>query len=73
MDSQGALGKFLSRNAYGVYISHAAVIVPLALALSSIALDPLLKFALVAPLALALCFLVAGYLLRRIPYSERVL
>jgi hypothetical protein len=40
MDRQGALGKFLSRNAYGVYISYAALIVPLALALSGIALGP---------------------------------
>jgi len=73
LDGQGVFGRFLSRNAYGVYIVHPLVIVPLALALSSLSLDPLLKFALLAPLAVVLCFLAAGCLLRRIPYSDRVL
>jgi glucan biosynthesis protein C len=73
VDSQGSLGKFMSRNAYGVYIIHPLVIIPLAYALRGVALDPLVKFMLVAPLGVSLCFLVAQYLLRRIPYAERVL
>ena len=73
LDRQAGFGKFLSQNAYSVYIIHPVVIVPLAWSLAAISLDPLLKFVLVAPLAVSLCFLAASFLLRRIPYSERVL
>ncbi|MEW5873396.1 MAG: acyltransferase family protein [Chloroflexota bacterium] len=73
LDRQGSFGKFLSRNAYSVYIIHPVVIVPLALIVSGISMEPLMKFALVAPLGVGLCFLAAQYLLRRIPYSDRIL
>ncbi|MBN1146608.1 MAG: acyltransferase [Anaerolineales bacterium] len=73
LDRQGDLGRFLSRNAYSVYIIHPMVIVPLGLLLGGISIDPLLKFILVAPLAVSLCFAAAQFLMRRIPYSERVL
>jgi glucan biosynthesis protein C len=73
LDHQGGFGKFQSSNAYSVYIIHPIVIVPLAWLLGGISMDPLMKFFLVAPLAIRLCFLGAQYLLRRIPYSDRVL
>jgi hypothetical protein len=38
-----------------------------------IPLDPLLKFLLVAPVAVALCFIVSQFLVRRIPLAGRVL
>ena len=71
-DLQGSLAHFLSRNAYTVYIIHPVVIIPLAYLFRGLSLDPLLKFALVSPVAVALCFLVAQ-LIRRIPYADRVL
>ncbi len=71
-DRQGRLARELSAAAYGVYILHPLVIVPLALALSGIRLDLSLKFVVVAPLAVALCFLVAA-LVRRLPLVRRVL
>ena len=36
-------------------------------------MEPLVKFSLVAPLAISLCFLGAYHLLRRIPLAEKVL
>jgi glucan biosynthesis protein C len=71
-DLQGSLARFLSRNAYTVYIIHPVVIIPLAYLLRGVTLDPLLKFALVSTVAVALCFLCAQ-LIRRIPYADRVL
>jgi hypothetical protein len=44
----------------------------LALALSGIPLNFSLKFALVAPLAVSLCYLVA-YLIRKVPFVRSVL
>jgi glucan biosynthesis protein C len=72
LDRQGRLGKILSRNAYTVYIIHPAVLVGLAYALQEVAIDPLLKYALVAPAAVTLCFLASQFLVRRIPLAERV-
>lgn len=71
-DRQGRLARELSAAAYGVYVLHPLVIVPLALALSGIRLDLSLKFVVVAPLAVALCFLVAA-LVRRLPLVKRIL
>jgi glucan biosynthesis protein C len=73
LDRQGRLGQILSRNAYAVYIIHPVVLVSLAYTLREVAIDPLLKYALVAPVAVALCFLVSQFLVRRIPLVERVL
>jgi surface polysaccharide O-acyltransferase-like enzyme len=72
-DRQGRFGELLSRNAYSVYIIHPLVIIPLAYLLRRVSIDPLLKFALIAPLGVSLCFVVAHLLMRRIPYSDRVL
>jgi surface polysaccharide O-acyltransferase-like enzyme len=72
-DSQSRLSRFLSQNAYTVYIIHAPVIVFTALVFRNLSLDPLLKFVLVAPLGAALCFLASHYLVRRLPLADRVL
>jgi hypothetical protein len=55
-----------------VFLIHAPVLVFLALALRGISLPSLLKFVLVAPLAVALCFLIANYL-RQLPLARRIL
>jgi glucan biosynthesis protein C len=73
VDRQGRFGKLLSRNAYSVYIIHPLVIIPLAYLLRGVSIDPLLKFVLVAPLGVGLCFVAAQFLMRRIPYADRVL
>jgi glucan biosynthesis protein C len=69
---QGMLARQMSGAAYAVYVLHPLLIVPLALSLSGFQLALELKFLLVAPLAVALCFL-AGILIRKIPLIDRVL
>jgi surface polysaccharide O-acyltransferase-like enzyme len=69
---QGAVAKAMSDSTFAVYFIHAPVLVFLALALRGITLYPLLKFALVAPVAVALCFVLA-YLLRKVPGLNRIL
>jgi surface polysaccharide O-acyltransferase-like enzyme len=70
---QGTLGQIMSKNAYTVYIIHPLVIIPGAYLLRTVSLDPLLKWALVSPLLVALCFIVSHLLVRRIPMFEKVL
>ncbi len=72
LNHQGKLAKDLAASAYTVFLIHAPVIVFLALALRGISLHPLLKFVLVAPIALALCFVLAHYI-RRLPLARDIL
>lgn len=68
----GPLARFLSSQAYTVYIIHALVIVALCYALGPLALPALAKFALAAALGLPLCFGLA-YLIRLLPGVKRIL
>lgn len=69
---QGALAKVMSDSTFTVYFIHAPVLVFLALALKGFNLYPLLKWTLVSPVAISLCFMIA-YLLRRIPLLRNIL
>jgi glucan biosynthesis protein C len=71
-DRQGALGRFLSVHAYTVYILHALVIVLVAYALAPVHTHALLKFALAALIGVPLCF-VAAFLVRKLPFAQKVL
>jgi surface polysaccharide O-acyltransferase-like enzyme len=70
-NQQGSLAKALSESAFTVYFIHAPILVYLALALRNIELYPLLKFALIAPIAIFLCF-VTAYFLRKVPLVKRI-
>jgi len=69
---QGRFAKEMSASAYSVYIFHAPILVLLALILQSIVMDPLLKFTLVAPFAVFLCFVVGNYI-RQLPIAKNIL
>jgi len=71
-NQQGSLAKTLSASAYTVFIIHAPVLVFLALALKGISLYPLIKFVLVAPLAVSLCFAIAT-VIRKLPLARKIL
>jgi hypothetical protein len=68
---QGSLARKMSAAAYAAYILHRPAITLLALALMSIRLDLALKFVLVAPLAVALSFLV-GYAVKQLPVARDI-
>ena len=69
---QGNLWKFLSANAYTVYIIHPLIIVALAYSLHTVALYPLLKYGLAVIIAVPCCFVLSD-LIRMIPYAKRIL
>jgi len=69
---QGRLARAMAESSFAVYILHPAIIVPLALALSGIKMNLSLKFLLVAPIAVALCYLIA-YGLRKLPLARTML
>jgi glucans biosynthesis protein C len=65
-DYQGPTTKKMGAAAFTVYVIHPGIIVPLCISLSSVKINLSLKFLLVTPVAVALCYIVAG-LLRRLP------
>jgi len=62
----------LARRAYAIYIIHPVVLVAVTIAWRSVQAPALLKFAVSGSVACALCFVVAGWLLR-IPGLKRVI
>jgi glucan biosynthesis protein C len=72
LNRTGWLGTLLSRHSYTVFIIHAPLITFLAIALHNLQLEHLLKFALVAIIAVPLCF-AAAFLVRKIPLAARIL
>ena len=69
---QGRLAKGLAASSYTVYLTHPLVVVSVALAFSTVALYPLLKFVIAVLLVLPLSFLV-GLVLRKLPLANRML
>ena len=72
LNRQNRLGRFLSQQAFTVYIIHIPIIVLLALAIRGIHLESLLKFGLAALIGVPLCFAFA-FLVRKIPFASRIL
>jgi glucans biosynthesis protein C len=69
---QNRFTKALSDSSYAAYILQAPILIYLALSLQSVQIPLLLKFAVVSPIALVLCFGIA-YLIRKIPEVDTVL
>jgi glucan biosynthesis protein C len=69
---QSRFMKALSDSSFTAYIIQVPVLVLLALGFQSIQLPLLLKFVVVSPIGVSLCFLFA-YLVRKIPKVNRVL
>jgi hypothetical protein len=69
---QGPLLKAMAASSYAAYIVHGTVLVSLGLALRGFQPFRLLKFILVAPVAVVVTFLI-GYGLKKLPGAKRVL
>jgi glucan biosynthesis protein C len=72
-DVPGRFWRFLSQHYYTVYVIHVPIIVALAaLVLTRISLETLLKFGLAVVVAVPLCW-GAAYIIRKIPFFDRVM
>ena len=72
LNFQNRFTKMLSDNSYAAYVLQAPIIIGLGLGLASINMPLALKFLVVAPIGVILCFLIA-YLVRKIPKVNLVL
>ena len=71
-DHQGKIVKWLSPNAYTAYLVHEPIITTIAIAVGFIVIHPLLKFSLMGLVTVPLVF-IASALIRKIPFTDRVL
>ncbi len=72
VNKQGKLAQILSKSAYAVFLIHPLVLVTLALGLKGLHLYPLLKYIILAPFAVMLCFVFAtGF--RKLPLLRKIL
>ncbi|MCG6189673.1 acyltransferase family protein [Maribellus maritimus] len=69
---QGKVAKQLSGSAYGVFVFHTPVIVSVSAIFLSWETFPIVKFVMLAPLALVLVFCVA-FLFRKLPLVKKIL
>jgi glucans biosynthesis protein C len=72
LNRRGKLANFLIPNAYTAYLIHAPIITTIAVAVQGITIYPLLKWAVVAIVAIPVCFGLSS-LIRKIPGTNRVL
>jgi glucan biosynthesis protein C len=72
LNVQNRFTKALTENSHAAYIFQAPVLVYLAVVLQSVQMPLLLKFAVVSPIAVALCFM-AGFVVKKIPKADKVL
>jgi glucan biosynthesis protein C len=70
---QGRIWKFLSDNAFAVYVFHPPIIILVARALHSVVLPSLLKFALLTCIGAVMSFTLSAIVFRRIPLLRRIL
>lgn len=70
---QGPVSRFMSANAFAVYVFHPPMLIGLALVLSSFAAPGVMKFVLLTALAVVVNFAAADRLFRRIPLLKRIL
>lgn len=70
-NSQGRLRRFLSDNAFGVYVFHPPILVALSLLFNKMALSQLAKTYTMVLIVVPICFL-SIYLLRKIPLARRL-
>lgn len=72
-NGQGTLARFLTRNAFGVYVLHAPVLVAVTRALHGWPAPAGVKFVLASIAGVTLSFLLVGFVARRIPGLRSVI
>lgn len=72
-DRQGPAAKFLSENAFAVYLFHPPVIIGLALLLHPLVLPALAKAVLLTAAAAVATFTLSALVFRRLPMLDRIL
>lgn len=72
-NSQGRLAKFLSANAFSVYVFHPPIVIFAARMLHFVSWHPLLKFVMLTAIGVVASFVLSASVFRRIPLLRTIL
>lgn len=72
-DRQGSIAKFLSDNAFAVYLFHPPVLIALAIGFQSLLAPPLVKAVMLTCAAAIATYALSAVILRNIPLLRRIL
>jgi fucose 4-O-acetylase-like acetyltransferase len=72
-NSQGRLARFLSENAFSVYVFHPPVVILMARLMQGMHWHPLLQFCLLTLISAVLSFVLSAVVFRKIPFLRQVL
>lgn len=72
-NSGGSISRKLSDSAFAVYMFHPPIIIAVTLLMQTIFLAPVLKWAIASAISVPLCFLLAYYVLLRVPVLKKIL
>ncbi|MDH3364538.1 MAG: acyltransferase family protein [Thermoplasmata archaeon] len=70
---QGRVSKYLSDNSFAVYVFHAPVVVGIGILLHPVSAPVILKFLVLALCSLPIIYLLAGFVLRKVPLLKSIL
>lgn len=68
-----SLARKLSDSAFAVYMFHPPIIIAVTLAMQMLIIAPVLKWAMASLISVPLCFLLAYYVLLRVPVLNKIL
>ena len=71
--NQGRLPKFLSDNAFSVYVFHPPIVIAAARLMHGLTWHPLAKFALLTSIGVVASYALSALAFRRIPYLRAIL
>ena len=69
----GSLARKLSDSAFAVYMFHPPIIIAVTLAMQTLVLVPVFKWTMASLICVPLCFLLAYYVLLRVPVLNKIL
>ena len=72
-NGRGRISKLMSENSFGIYFIHPPMVVAVSQMFVGLALPPLVKWLMVAPLAFLATLAVVHLVLRRTPLLSRII
>ena len=73
LNSGSSISRKLSDSAFAVYMFHPPIIIAVTLLMQTVFLAPVLKWAVASLISVPLCFLLAYYVLLRVPVLKKIL
>jgi len=72
-NKQSKFIRTVSDNAFSVFVFHTPFIVTFALLMTPVRLNPAVKFLILVPLSITICFLFSGLIIRKISFLKKLL